>query len=80
MAAQGTIQEWLAETDKALEALLNFKAYLKAWSIHPDLGKINDDLFMSVIGDLSDAGLMEWFDECPAGIDELREKVSGTET
>lgn len=71
------IDNWLAETATAIEALITWRSYLAAWRLFPS--PIDDDLFMGVVDDLARAGLTDWFDANECGIDELRAAVTGGE-
>jgi hypothetical protein len=69
------VDNWLAETAAAIEALILWRGYLVAWREFPD--PVDDDLFMNVVDDLAQAGLTEWLDANPEGIDDLRAAVTG---
>jgi hypothetical protein len=71
------IQDWLNETAKAIEAMRVFQVYLRAWQHHPNLGRLPDDAFMSVIQDMAQAGMMGWLDR--PELDALRAAVTGGE-
>jgi hypothetical protein len=71
------IQDWLNETAKAIEAMRVFQAYLRGWQHHPNLGRLPDDAFMSVIQDMAQAGMMGWLDR--PELDALRAAVTGGE-
>lgn len=73
------INDWIEASEQAIEALFTFKAYLFAWQKHPQTGNLPDDAFMSVIQDLTEAGLFEWFNASQADIDALRKVVTGVE-
>jgi hypothetical protein len=73
-AARGPVlQDWIESTEAAIEALLNWKADLQSRRSHPH---VSDAAFMSAIQDLNEAGLMDWADGNPLGLDHLREVVS----
>lgn len=71
------INDWVAASEQAIEALFNWKAYLHAWQQHP--ASVPDDAFMSVVRDMAEAGLSEWLDASQADIDALRNVVTGGE-
>lgn len=71
------IQDWIAGTNQTLDTLLHWRFCLKAWQAHPNTSHISDEVFTSVIQDLTSAGLSEWLDANPAGIDALRATVTG---
>lgn len=73
-AARGpVIQDWIESVESAIEALLNWKKDLQSWQCHP---YVTDQAFMSAIQDINEAGLMDWADGNPLGLDHLREVVS----
>jgi hypothetical protein len=76
---QEVLQEWIRTTDESIEALLTWRAYLQVWLTRSDISPAPDDtFFMSLIGDIDQAGLLDWLDGNPAGLDTLREVVTGT--
>ena len=68
------IQAWLDSTNEALDALLNWRAYLRAWQTHPH---VTDAAFMAAVQNMTEAGLLEWLDANRADIDALRKEVTG---
>lgn len=75
MDKQAMITDWLRRIDTAVDALYTFRAYLVVWNSFPT---ITDDLFMSALQDVSEAGLLEFFDGMPSPtLDELREVLTG---
>ncbi len=71
------INDWIEASEQAIEALFTFKAYLYAWQKQP--ASLPDDAFMSVIQDMTEAGLFEWCNASQADIDALRSVVTGGE-
>lgn len=75
MDKQAMTIDWLRRIDKAVDALYTFRAYLVVWNSFPT---INDDLFMSALQDVSEVGLLDFFDGMPSPtLDELREALTG---
>ena len=74
-AKQESIQVWLDATDAALNALHTWRAYLQVWQQYE--APIQDDFFMAVVQDMAQAGLLEWLDGSEAGLDNLREVLTG---
>ncbi len=70
-------EDWIANAEAAIDALFNWKAYLRAWQSHPQTGQLPDDLFMSVVQDMAQAGLMAWLDR--PELDQLRHVITGGE-
>lgn len=69
--------DWLTSTEQAIDALFVWKSWLRAWQSHPQTGQLPDDLFMSVVQDMNEAGSMAWLDR--PELDRLREAVTGGE-
>lgn len=70
------ITSWLQRCGRAVEALYSFQSYLAIWAAH-DEAIIADDMFMSVLDDMAQAGLLEFMDGGP--LDELRAILTGLE-
>lgn len=51
------IQNWITLTETATDGLAVWKAWLKAWQVHPLLGHIPTDLFDAVLLDMEQHGL-----------------------
>ena len=71
--------DWTRQAETAIDALFVWKAWLRAWQSHPLRGQLPDGLFMDVVQNMNEAGLMEWLDANRAGLDALREAVTGGE-
>lgn len=69
------IQDWLQRVRKAEEVLRIFRSYLIGWSYYPNV--VNDELFMSVIEEMAQAGLFEFVDG--GNLDVLRAVLTGLE-
>ena len=72
---QVLIQDWLQRVTLAEDVLRTFRSYLIGWSYYPN--KVDDDLFMSVIQGMAQAGLLEFVDG--GNLDELRAVLTGLE-
>lgn len=68
------IEGWISASEVAIEALFNWKTYLRVWQQYP--ASVPDDVFMSVVRDMAEAGLAEWLDASWADIDALRKVVT----
>lgn len=70
-----TIQNWQNAAQTAADALHVFRAWLKAWECHPQVGQLPGDMFDAVIADLHAAGLGAWAD--PGRLAALKRIICG---
>lgn len=71
------IKNWLTAVEAAIDALQDFKYYLRVWSTHPGLGHLDAGMFDTVMLDLRQAGLSGWLDS--ERVAALRRAVTGGE-
>ena len=77
-AKQELLKAWHAHTKQSIRALVKWRVQLRIWAENP-AELIPDDEFASALDDLAQAGLDEWFDDCPHDLDRLRELMTGQE-
>ena len=54
---QDVLQQWLEQTDHALAALHDWRAYLQAWQLHPG---VSMGAFYQATHDLAENNLLGW--------------------
>jgi len=71
---KAVIAEWIAVTLDTIEALREFYHRLQVWQLRPDY-TVDEDVFLSTVQDLADAGLLDWLDGSPQDATGPRPKV-----
>lgn len=70
------LARWSLSVSEVIHALIDFRSALHRWAT---IGPITDTAFMAEVQLLAEAGLLEWLDANPLGLDDLREVVTGVE-
>ena len=70
------LTRWSLSASEAIRALIDFRSAVHRWQAG---GNIPDAEFMAEVQKMSEAGLLEWLDTNPNGLDLLREVVTGGE-
>ena len=78
------LSRWSLSASEAIRALIDFRSALHRWqatgnSLSGSRQAITEAEFMAEVQKMAEAGLLEWLDGNPNGLDLLRQVVTGGE-